>query len=186
MNEKSDIAKTLTPFEFKGIKKFYDISGLIAEPVMFRSSIYYACNHFKHLNITKIVAIDARGFIFGAPMALDLNIPLVMARKKGKLPGEGLICSESYDKEYQEKNPDVLCIPAGSIGPEDNVLIFDDIVATGGTLSAVIEIVKSCKPKSVHCGCVVELKALEGRKKLDDQGHKDVSIWSLIDEEYLN
>ncbi len=104
-----------------------------------------------------------------------------MLRKKGKMPNS--ISGTEYGKEYAGR--DVLTIPRGSIEQGDRVLLIDDLVATGGTLSAGIELVKLLKGVIVECACVVELKQLNARDKLDKLGYKDVPIWALMDESIL-
>ena len=184
-NEKiQKIDNALKYFEFKGIKKFYDISTILDKPKLFNYTIDLLENRIKRNNITKILAIDARGFIFGAPLAIKMGIPLIMVRKKGKLPEQNIISSKPYTKEYNEI--DVLCIPKNSIENDDNVLIIDDLIATGGTLNSAIELVKMCEANKIICGSIVELKELNGRENLNKAGNKDVEIFGLIDEKILN
>lgn len=177
------IANALEHFEFKGIKKFYDISSILIKPTIFNLTNDLLKRKIKKYKITKILAIDARGFIFGSPLAIELGLPLVMVRKKGKMPEQNIIYSKPYTKEYNEV--DVLCIPKNSVSKEDNVLIIDDLIATGGTLNSAIELAKMCEAKSIVCGSIVELKALNGRENLNKAGNDDVEIFGLIDEEFL-
>lgn len=183
-NEKiQKIANALKYFEFKGIKKFYDISTILYKPMLFNYTIDLLKSRIEDHDITKILAIDARGFIFGAPLAIKMGIPLIMVRKKGKLPEQNIISSKPYTKEYDEI--DVLCIPKNSIQNNDNVLIIDDLIATGGTLNSAIELVKICEANKIICGSIVELKELNGRENLNKVGNEDVEIFGLIDEKIL-
>jgi adenine phosphoribosyltransferase len=136
---------------------------------------------YKAIGVDSIAGFDARGFILGPPIALALKKPFIMLRKKGKMPNS--IAGTEYGKEYAGK--DVLTIPRGSVAKGDRVLLIDDLVATGGTLSAGIELVKQLKGVVVECACIVEIKFLNARKKLDGLGHKDVPVWALMDESIL-
>merc|ERR1711988_1938700 len=116
---------------------------------------------YKQVGVDSIAGFDARGFILGPPIALALKKPFIMLRKKGKMPNS--ISGKEYGKEYAGK--DVLTIPRGSVKKGDRVLLIDDLVATGGTLSAGIELVKKLGGVVVECSCIVELKFLNARKK---------------------
>ncbi len=122
-------------FPKKGIL-FYDVTGIILNPEAFRYTIDEAVLRYKDSGINKIVAVESRGFIFGAVISDRLGIPLVLARKKGKLPGKTV--SKSYALEYGEA---VLEIHRDDITKGDRVLVVDDLIATGGTLKASIEMI---------------------------------------------
>jgi len=125
--------------------------------------------------------LDARGFVLGPPLCLALNKPFFMLRKKGKMPNS--VTGAKYTKEYA--GDDQLAIPRGAVKKGDRVLLIDDLVATGGTLVAAINLVKLMEGNVVECACVVELKALNAKKKFESAGHGDVKIWALLDETYL-
>lgn len=135
--------------------------------------------------------IDARGFILGPPIALALKVPFIMMRKQGKMPNT--ISSEMYTTEYGDRSG--LTVQKDKIMPGHRVLIIDDLVATGGTLSSAISLVKMLKATVVECACVVELKlfidphpdsGLPSRKKMFEAlGHGDVPVWGLISEDIL-
>lgn len=149
----------LTPFEFKGIKKFYDIQELLDDPAVVDKIIEDFADEFGN-RVDAIAAIDARGFIFGGALAHQLDVPMIMIRKKGKMPN---VIVEKYTKEYED---DELCISA-SVNVKDKwVLIIDDILATGGTFQAAVNLLKHAGAYEVACACVIELKELEGRAKL--------------------
>mmetsp|Transcript_2081 Transcript_2081/g.4764 ORF Transcript_2081/g.4764 Transcript_2081/m.4764 type:complete len:223 (-) Transcript_2081:224-892(-) len=175
------IASVTPYFPFKGIDRFYDIGGFLKHPEIFQLVVDVFVDRYKEIGVDSIAGFDARGFILGPPIALALKKPFVMLRKKGKMPNS--ISGTEYGKEYAGK--DVLTIPRGSVKKGDRVLLIDDLVATGGTLSAGIELVKLLGGVVVECACIVELKFLNARKKLDGLNHKDVPIWALMDESIL-
>jgi len=135
--------------------------------------------------------LDARGFVLGPPIALALKKPFIMMRKKGKMPN--CIESEPYDTEYGKRSG--LCVQKDAIKKGDRVLIIDDLVATGGTLSSAISLVKMLGGVVVECACVVELKmfvdppegsGLPSRTKLFSAlDMADVPVWGLISEDVL-
>lgn len=136
-------------------------------------------------------SLDARGFILGPPIALALKKPFIMMRKKGKMPNS--ISSDNYKTEYGNRAG--LTVQRDKIKEGDRVLIIDDLVATGGTLSSAISLTKMLGGKVVECACVVELKmfidppadsGLPSRTKLfEELGHADVPVWGLISEDVL-
>ncbi len=114
---------------------------------------------YAGLGVTKVVGIEARGFIGGSVLARELGAGFVPLRKPGKLPADTV--SKTYDKEY---GTDTIEIHKDSIDSEDIVVIHDDLLATGGTMLAAYELVKSMNPKKSYIDFIVELSALEGRK----------------------
>eukprot|EP00298_Acanthocystis_sp_HF-20_P001417 c11831_g1_i1.p1 GENE.c11831_g1_i1~~c11831_g1_i1.p1 ORF type:complete len:223 (-),score=93.34 c11831_g1_i1:21-656(-) len=178
---KKKIASVIPYYPFKGIDKFYDITGFLSRPDVFQLVIDLMTHRYRSMNIDAIGGIDARGFVLGPPVALALKIPFFMLRKKGKLPNS--VTGASYTKEYA--GSDSLCVSRGVLKPKSRVLLVDDLLATGGTFIAAIELLKSLDIVIAECACVVELKNLNGRQKFDKSGHSDVPIWSLIDETLL-
>ncbi len=126
---------------------------------------------YKDLGVTKVVGIEARGFIGGSILAYELNAGFVPLRKPGKLPADTI--SKTYDKEY---GTDTIEIHRDAIDENDVVVLHDDLLATGGTMAAAYELVKSLNPKKIYINLVVELSALEGRKAFP----ADAEITSLI------
>lgn len=126
---------------------------------------------YKDLGVTKVVGIEARGFIGGSILAYELNAGFVPLRKPGKLPADTI--SKTYDKEY---GTDTIEIHRDAIDETDVVVLHDDLLATGGTMAAAYELVKSLNPKKIYINFVVELSALEGRKAFP----ADAEITSLI------
>lgn len=175
------IASVTPYFPFKGIERFYDIGGFLKDPEAFQLAIDVFAERYRNIEIDSICGLDARGFVLGPPIALALKKPFFMLRKKGKMPNS--VAGKEYTKEYAGN--DVLTIPRGSVKKGDRVLLIDDLVATGGTLCAGIELVKKLGGIPVECATVVEIKFLNARKKFNDEGHEDVPIWALMDESIL-
>ncbi len=120
-------------FPHEGIL-FYDISSVLMQPEAFRFCIDEAVEFYKDRGIDAIAAIDARGFLFASPIAMALNIPVILVRKAGKLPGKTI--EKSYALEYGES---LIQIQADDVTPGSNVLIIDDLIATGGTIRAAAD-----------------------------------------------
>lgn len=159
MNLKEKI-RTVPNWPIEGVM-FRDITTLLQDPEAFRAACDQFYNRYKDMNIDKVVGIDARGFIFGAVMAYKLNVGFIPVRKKGKLPAATI--RESYSLEYGE---DVLEMHADAIEKDERVLIVDDLIATGGTISATIKLVENLGGKIVECVFLVELPDLNGREKI--------------------
>lgn len=126
---------------------------------------------YRSKGVTKVVGIESRGFIGGAILAYEIGAGFVPARKPGKLPADTI--TASFEKEY---GTDVIEIHRDAITPDDVVVIHDDLLATGGTMAACYELVKSMNPKKVYISFIVELSELEGRKNLPT----DAEVTSLI------
>ena len=189
--EAKEIAQYLPFFPFKGIPRFYDIGGFLYEPHIFQKIVDIFVTRYSSMAIDVIAGLDARGFILGPPIALALQKPFVMMRKKGKMPNS--ISSDDYNTEYGTRSG--LTVQRDKIRTGQRVLIIDDLVATGGTLGSAITLVKLLGGVVVECACVVELKmfihpseesGLPSRSKLfETLGHSDVPIWGLISEDVL-
>ena len=148
---------------------FKDITPLLADPDAFAAAVAALAAPFEDRGITKVVGIEARGFLIGAPVALHLGAGFVPARKPGKLPG--LTASEAYALEY---GTDRLEIHADAIGAGEQVLVVDDVIATGGTAAATVRLVERLGGTVVGLGFVIELSFLGGRSRL--AGHEHVSL----------
>ncbi|MBN2145461.1 MAG: adenine phosphoribosyltransferase [Candidatus Aureabacteria bacterium] len=144
----------------KGIV-FKDITPLLQDRILFREAIRKMLDPFKRADIQTVVGIESRGFIFAAGMAATLGTGFVPVRKKGKLPYETI--SETYNLEY---GTDTLEIHKDAIKPGDKILIVDDLLATGGTVGAVIKLIEQLKGKIVGVSFLIELAFLSGRAKL--------------------
>lgn len=150
---------------------FRDITTLMQDPDAFREANNQFYNHFKDQKINKVVGIDARGFVFGAVLADKLGVGFVMVRKRGKLPFK-TIC-EKYSLEYGVAEVE---IHADAISKGERIVIVDDLIATGGTVNAAINLVEKLGGIVVECAFVVELPDLKGRELI--KNHK---IFSLVE-----
>jgi adenine phosphoribosyltransferase len=153
--------RTIPDWPKKGIL-FYDIMPLLAAKDAFAASIEAISNRYKNQKIDYVVAIDARGFILGAAVALKLNAGFVPVRKKGKLPGK--TDSMSYDLEYGQS---VLEMQADAIKKGSKVLMVDDLLATGGTMAAACGLIEQLGGQIEAIAFLMELKELAGRKKIE-------------------
>lgn len=126
---------------------------------------------YRDKGVTKVVGIESRGFIGGAIMAYEIGAGFVPARKPGKLPADTV--RADFEKEY---GTDTIEIHRDAITPDDVVVIHDDLLATGGTMAACYELVKSMNPKKVYINFIVELSDLHGRDNLP----ADAEVTSLI------
>ena len=140
---------------------FRDITTLLKNPEAFNYTFEQLFNFTKDLEITKVVGIESRGFIFGALLASKLNCGFIPVRKPGKLPAEKE--SISYSLEYGE---DKLEIHKDAIKRGDKVLIHDDLLATGGTMNAVCKLIEKLGGEVVQISFIIELTFLNGRDKL--------------------
>ena len=140
---------------------FKDITTLLKNGEAFQQVINDFANHFKDQRPDIVVGAESRGFLLGAPLAYKLGCGFVMVRKPGKLPAA--VAKASYALEYGE---DMLEIHLDSIQPGQKVLIVDDLLATGGTISATTQLVKQLKGEIVGFAFVIELDFLKGRDKL--------------------
>lgn len=152
--------RTIPDFPKPGIQ-FKDITPVLRDPRLFRGAVDLLARHFKGRRVTAIVAIESRGFLFGAALADRLGIGLVPVRKKGKLPYRTI--EERYALEYGEA---VLEMHDDALTRTDRVVIVDDVLATGGTAAAAARLVTRSGAKVSSFEFLVELPALGGRKKL--------------------
>ena len=151
-------------FPRKGIQ-FQDISPLIANPLAFKTVIDSLTEHYKDQQIKYVVGIESRGFIIGAPLALSLNCGFVMIRKPGKLPYKTL--SQTYKKEYGTRLYRTNIVMHFQNG--GRVLIADDLIATGGTILATIELIKKFKAVPVGACAIIDLTDLKGSQLISQQ-----------------
>ena len=165
----NDYIKNVPDFPKPGIQ-FKDITPLIGDGEAFRAAIKTMSAFAKEQSADVIVGPDARGFIFGTPVAYELGIGFIPVRKPGKLPRE--VISMSYELEYGENT---LAMHKDDILPGQNVVIVDDLLATGGTVDATIKLIESVGAKVVGCIFLIELDFLNGRDAL-----KDIPILSLL------
>lgn len=164
-----DRIRDIPDFPKEGII-FKDITTLLKDAEAFKKSVNLLANKFKKERIDYVVGVEARGFIFGGALAYKLGAGFVPVRKKGKLPAKTR--SITYELEYGN---DVLEIHEDALRPDTRVLIVDDLLATGGTIKAVCELVKSQKAVIAGVAFLVELKFLRGKARL-----KDLPVYSVI------
>ncbi len=146
---------------------FFDITPLLAEPKAFRYAVDAMAERFQDLGASKIVAAEARGFLFGAPLAYKMNLGFVPVRKPGKLPYK--TTSVTYDLEY---GTDTLSMHEDAVKPGDKVLIIDDLLATGGTCNGMIKLVQQSGGVVSGIGFLIELGFLDGPTRLEGIPHQ--------------
>ncbi|HOA41328.1 MAG TPA: adenine phosphoribosyltransferase [Halanaerobiales bacterium] len=140
---------------------FKDITPLLKDAAAFDEAINRMIDYYQNFDFDYIVGIEARGFLFGAPMAIRMGKGFIPIRKPGKLPGE--ILSKSYDLEYGSNEIE---IHRDAIAPGDKVLIIDDLLATGGTIVAAVQLIEELGGKVAGIGFLYELSSLKGRELL--------------------
>lgn len=140
---------------------FRDITPLLASPDAFRECVRRLADHYRDRQIDAVVAAEARGFVFAAPLALELNAAFVPIRKPGKLPHKTF--SYQYELEY---GTDTLEMHADALSPGQEALVVDDLLATGGTIEACCQLVKAAGAEVVGCACVIELANLKGADRV--------------------
>jgi len=141
---------------------FYDITTLLKEPACLRALIDEFAKKYEGTGITKVIGIESRGFILGSPLAYHLNAGFVPVRKPGKLPADRF--EVKYNLEYGSNS---LAIHRDAIQEGESVLILDDLLATGGTALATVQLIRQLGGEIVGLGFLVELVGLAGRNKLD-------------------
>ncbi len=161
--------RSIPDFPKEGIT-FRDITPLLAEPRAFRQVIDVLADHFRAGRIDSVVAAEARGFIFAAPLALALEAAFVPVRKPGKLPFD--THSFHYELEY---GTDSLEMHIDAVSPGERVLLVDDLLATGGTMEACIRMVEQAGATVAGTAFVIELDFLDGRRRL-----QPYEVFSLI------
>ena len=160
MDHLKQLSREVPDFPKAGIN-FYDITTLLKDPEGFRKTVDALADQFEGHKVDSVIGIEARGFIFAPALAYHMGAGFVPVRKPKKLPAE--CASISYDLEYGQ---DTLCIHRDAIGNGHRVIIADDLLATGGTARAVVDLVEQLGGEVVGLGFVVELEFLPGREKL--------------------
>lgn len=157
-----DYIRVIPDFPQPGIR-FKDITTLLKDAEAYQRAIEAIAASVRHLEADLIAGPEARGFVIGAPLALQLGVGFVPIRKSGKLPGETV--EASYDLEYGK---DRLAIHKDAIKPGQRVLVADDLLATGGTIATTVNLVRMLGGEPVGAAFLIELSYLNGREKLDD------------------
>jgi adenine phosphoribosyltransferase len=162
--------RSVPDFPKKGIV-FRDITTLIRDKNAFQQTVDLLADRYRHAGIDKVVSIEARGFIFGAPLAYVLHTGFVPVRKPGKLPAAGM--RQEYSLEY---GTDAIEMHTDAIVPGENVLLLDDLLATGGTIRAACDLVQRAGGHIVGLAFLIELSFLHGRDRL-----KEYDIYSVLE-----
>ncbi|MEM1302271.1 MAG: adenine phosphoribosyltransferase [Pseudomonadota bacterium] len=159
-----DYIRTIPDFPHAGIM-FRDVTTLFADPRGLRMAVDQLLHPYAGARIDKVVGLEARGFILGGAVAHQLSVGFVPVRKAGKLPGK--VISEAYELEYGRA---VVELHDDAIAPGEQVLVVDDLLATGGTAEAGIKLIERLGGEIVSCSFIVDLPELGGRKKLEAMG----------------
>jgi len=162
--------RSIPDWPIKGVM-FRDITTLLLDPPAFKKICTIFYDRYVNAKIDKIVGIDARGFLFGSVLAYKLDIGMIPIRKNGKLPYNTI--SESYTLEYGEE---VIEIHEDAIQKGERVVIIDDLMATGGTISAAANLVEKLGGEIIECSFVLELPDLNGREKLGSR-----NVFSIVE-----
>jgi adenine phosphoribosyltransferase len=141
---------------------FYDITTLLKDAKGFQQVIQDLTDHYRNEKISKVVGIESRGFIFGGPLACNLNAGFVPVRKPGKLPAD--VFEVKYNLEYGSNS---LAIHRDAVKVGERVLVIDDLLATGGTAAATVHLLSQLGAEIVGCGFLIELSELGGREKIE-------------------
>ena len=152
---------------------FKDITTLLSDAEGFGAAVHDIADHFRDAGVTKVVGAEARGFVVGAPVAVELGAGFVPVRKPGKLPRETM--RQEYDLEYGTAT---LQVHIDALAPGDKVLIVDDLIATGGTMVAQIKLIESLGAELVGIGCLMELEFFHPRDILAEV--TDRELHSLV------
>ena len=163
--------RNVPDYPIKGIQ-FKDITTALAKPACLKWMRDELVKRYKDLGITQVVGIESRGFIVAPAVAMEIGAGFVPIRKPGKLPAETI--QVSYTKEY---GTDSIEMHKGALNENDIVLVHDDILATGGSLMAAIELIRKAGVRKIYANCLIELEGLNGRKYLADRG---VDIYCLF------
>ena len=152
--------KTIEDFPIRGVK-FYDISGILEDRDAFAEAITQMAAFFASEKIDKVAGIEARGFVFSGALALLIGTGTVMIRKRGKLPGDKI--QEQYALEYGKATIE---IQKDSIKKDENILLVDDLLATGGTVKAAVKLIERLKGNVVGVVSLIEIEHLDGKKDI--------------------
>jgi len=169
--------RNVPDFPIPGIQ-FKDITTALAKTECLRWMRDEIVNHYKDLGITQVVGIESRGFILAPAVAIELGAGFVPIRKHNKLPAETV--SVTYAKEYGD---DTIQIHKDALNENDVVLIHDDILATGGSMEAAINLVKKLGVKKIYVNCIIELEGLHGREYLEGKAENVDCLFGIeVDE----
>ncbi len=165
--------RTVPDYPKPGVQ-FRDITPLLEDPIGLRLAVEGLAAPYKGMEVDKVAGIEARGFILGSAVAVSLEAGFVLVRKAGKLPGETI--GHDYDLEY---GTDRVEIHKDAIKQGERVLLIDDLIATGGTASAAVQVIEQCGGEIVGVGVVIDLPDLGGSKRIEAHGLKVTSLCSF-------
>ncbi|GAB2215407.1 hypothetical protein Droror1_Dr00019791 [Drosera rotundifolia] len=166
----SESIRVIPDFPKPGIM-FQDITTLMLNHEAFKHTVDIFVERYRDMDISVVAGVEARGFMFGPPIALAIGAKFVLLRKPRKLPGE--VISESYELEY---GTDCLEMHVGAVQPGERALIIDDLVATGGTLFAAISLLERAGAEVAECACVIGLPEVKEKFRLNRKG-----LYVLVD-----
>ncbi|SDY89606.1 adenine phosphoribosyltransferase [Nitrosomonas sp. Nm33] len=158
--------RTIPHYPHEGIM-FRDVTTLLKDPIGLRTTVQEIVERYRTSKIDKVVGIESRGFIIGAPVAYAMGVGFVPIRKPGKLPAETIGCD--YQLEY---GSDRIEIHIDAIQKGEQILLVDDLIATGGTMEAAVKLIQEIGGEIVECCFVVDLPDVGGRARLEKQGQK--------------
>ena len=164
MKTVKDYIRTIPDFPHEGIQ-FRDVTTLFNDPRGFRMAVDHLLHPYIGMRIDRVAGLEARGFILGGAVAHQLSVGFLPVRKKGKLPAKTI--EQSYKLEYGEATVE---IHDDAVEPGENILIVDDLLATGGTAEAGIKLIEQLGGNIVACAFVIDLPDLGGRKRLESLG----------------
>lgn len=164
--------QTIPDYPKAGIM-FRDVTSLLEDSAAYQATIALFVEQYKAMGFTKVVGTEARGFLFGAPLALELGVGFVPVRKPGKLPRKTI--AQTYELEY---GMDTLEIHVDAIKPTDKVLVVDDLLATGGTIEATVKLIRALGGQVEHAAFVISLPEIGGEKRLAGLG---LEVFKLCD-----
>ncbi len=165
------VIRTLPNWPEPGVM-FRDITPIFKDPKALRIVSDAFIQRYIQSDITHIACIDARGFLIASIMAYQLQLPLVLVRKKGKLPGETL--HQEYKLEY---GTSAVEMQIDAVGAGDKVMVFDDLIATGGTILAACTLIKKLGADVVECAALIDLPDLKGSERIQDNG---IPVFTLL------
>jgi adenine phosphoribosyltransferase len=164
------VIRTIPDYPKPGIM-FRDVTTLLGNARAFRTAVDQLVQPYAGMQIDKVAGIEARGFILAGAVAHQLSVGFVPVRKKGKLPWKTL--AQTYDLEY---GTDTVEIHEDAVQKGENVLLVDDLIATGGTAEAAIKLIEKAGGHVVGCSFIIDLPELKGRRRLEKMGKKVLSL----------
>lgn len=160
------LIRTIAHYPKQGVQ-FRDITTLLKDPLGLKVTVDELYKRYADLKIDKVVGVESRGFLVGAPLAYKLGVGFVPIRKQGKLPAETV--GHDYELEY---GSDRVEIHTDAVEKGERILLVDDLIATGGTAIAAAALIEKLGGEVVECAFIIDLISLGGRKRLEDKGYK--------------